>query len=317
MTTPLNIKSPEPVGTETHRKMRVTRADLSAPLPNQSDKTESANRESSRPPTADADPYLGVKDGDLTASLVRDIKGGVPNRANFFRNSAVLLHDVATGPSTARSQPPIGQETGIIPPIERFWPIRSGANIAGAVTAGLNPKAPVQGGARSLRSDIKKQRMDPSALAYLPGLVRITEAQISSIIRHLEKYFPNMDTHAKDMIRRGIGAIPLTAEQIDAACHGGRDSLEEILRKCQLLDSKLSDKANTGRQLDVESPVGPAGSSSNFHHLSGGRKHIKGGFVAGPGPTGVLPGVRATADQAGRGINDSRQAVVMEAGIQA
>ena len=604
VTTPLNIESPEPVGTEppgteTHRKMLVPRADLSAPLPNQSDTTESANRESSRPPIADADPYLGVKGGDLTqtlkwdienqaalsarlsgqrektksantghahpptadadlylgvkdedltASLVRDIRGGVPNRANFFRNSAVLPHDVATGASTACSQPPIGQEIGIIPPTERFLPIRSGANIAGAVTAGLNPKTPVQGGARrkhlppgvgrasvapaqsvaaltkasdrpgqrvtagsqnahskhlgfvnkaqlqrifrnlkqkaamdtetckkivvrinslgldkdtiaqaagdcsgaethkalakvieqyteqnlvpspatrqvpvsveglanadrpenpisgsndseplaqaaghrqfihtppmgsdelpagqsttgfseevpghvgwlgrikaamvgavspfvpheseyssweqgvcdllgvdtpSLRSDIKKQRMDPSALDNSPGLVRITEAHISSIIGHLEYYFPNMDTHAKDMIRRHIGAIPLTTKQIEAACLGGRYSLDKILQQCLELDSKLSDKANTGRQFDVESPVGPraaAGSSSNFHHLPGSRKHIKDGFVAGPGPSGVLPGVRAAAVQAGRGINDPRQAVVMTAGIQA
>lgn len=172
----------------------------------------------------------------------------------------------------------------------------------------------------SLRYDIQQQAIDPSALADQSGHVRITDEQKQPIISKLETLYP-MDAVTRQMIRRNIGTIQLTAWQVEAAINGGRESLGDILEKCQLRDSELSFKATFGRQYDgfVQNQRHFVPVSRNGSSHSASLEDVTNGFVARSGQSSVLPDVRAAAVHAGEGIINPRvkAALNIGAGIQA
>ncbi|MBO9494052.1 hypothetical protein J7438_08135 [Thalassotalea sp. G20_0] len=83
----------------------------------------------------------------------------------------------------------------------------------------------------SLVFDLENQKIDPSALPNQSESTRITEEQISAIMKQLKKSCP-MDAATEERIWSNIGTIQLTTTEVEAATHGGRDSLCNILAKC-------------------------------------------------------------------------------------
>lgn len=73
----------------------------------------------------------------------------------------------------------------------------------------------------------------------LLGSNGVTPAQANLILAGLKKEDPNLSDSNIEMIRRHVGFIQLNQEQIDNAIRGGRDSLGDILFKCQMRETEV------------------------------------------------------------------------------
>lgn len=178
-----------------------------------------------------------------------------------------------------------------------------------AVWATLGVKDPTLSLMISVKRAIEQGAIAESALAPdqgsdSSGYIKITEQQKRSLISSLETFYPDLDLTSRLMIRRHIGSVQLTLKQVNAAIDGGRDSITNILEKCQLRDSELLQKVPSERQYGG--------------YLPNQRQSVS-VFRSGPGQSGVLPDVIAAAVPAGEGIANSGKAdaKVRHAGIQA
>ncbi|WP_257284762.1 hypothetical protein [Endozoicomonas sp. SESOKO1] len=178
-----------------------------------------------------------------------------------------------------------------------------------AVWAALGVKDPTLSLMISVKRAIEQGAITESALAPdqgsdSSGYIKITEQQKRSLISSLETFYPDLDLTSRLMIRRHIGSVQLTLKQVNAAIDGGRDSITNILEKCQLRDSELLQKVPSERQYGGFLP---------------NQRQSVSVFRSSPGQSGVLPDVTAAAVPAGEGIANSGKAdaKVRHAGIQA
>ncbi|MBO9480652.1 hypothetical protein [Salinisphaera sp. G21_0] len=173
----------------------------------------------------------------------------------------------------------------------------------------------------SLLYDFRNQKVVSSALPDQSRPVRITEEQKQTIIKKFENVCPElMNASTRQMIRRNIGTIQLTAGQVDAALHEGRESLGNILVMCKQQDSLRPDQAASPKRKYegfVQNQRSPVSVSRNRFGHSRHTNDVTDGFVARPGQPGILPDIGAAAVHARRSITNPGEATVRAAGIQA